>query len=244
MAENTAAMLILLTNGKSQNLTLTSAKITGSSSASKLDLPPTLTQGTFGGYGTPASTTPYQAIWSYSPDGGATLLTFTCSLSGSRGIQIVPSKTGPAAGNWTLAEEPRYDRDAWDHLTGGGGLAGGILVDMHSHIFWLPVTRHSFRKSSACAAVDRPAASTQKTKPKETIRIEYSPKNRPPRDGTVDNIAPGARCLFRLDAGLFDHRPPQLDLGGELVAVRPTRRPGARLPGRVDPSLLAAAALL
>ena len=113
MAENTAAMLILLTNGKSQNLTLTSAKITGSSSASKLDLPPTLTQGTFGGYGPPASTTPYQATWSYSPDGGATLLTFTCSLSGSRGIQIVPSKTGPAAGNWTLAEEPRDDRDAW-----------------------------------------------------------------------------------------------------------------------------------
>jgi hypothetical protein len=70
MAENTAAMLILLTNGKSQSLTLTSAKITGSSSASKLDLPPTLTQGTFGGYGTPASTTPYQATWSYSPDGG------------------------------------------------------------------------------------------------------------------------------------------------------------------------------
>jgi hypothetical protein len=67
---DTAAMLILLTNGKSQNLTLTSAKITGSSSASKLDLPPTLTQGTFGGYGTPASTTPYQATWSYSPDGG------------------------------------------------------------------------------------------------------------------------------------------------------------------------------
>ena len=111
MAENTAAMLILLTNGKSQNLTLTSAKITGSSSASTCL--PTLTQGTFGGYGTPASTTPYQATWSYSPDGGATLLTFTCSLSGSRGIQIVPSKTGPAAGNWTLAEEPRYDRDAW-----------------------------------------------------------------------------------------------------------------------------------
>jgi hypothetical protein len=91
----------------------TSAKITGSSSASKLDLPPTLTQGTFGGYGTPASTTPYQATWSYSPDGGATLLTFTCSLSGSRGIQIVPSKTGPAAGNWVLSEEPRLDRDAW-----------------------------------------------------------------------------------------------------------------------------------
>src|SRR5258708_34552893 len=107
MAENTAAMLILLTNGKSQSLTLTSAKITGSSSASKLDLPPTLTPGTFCGYGTPASPTPYQAPWSYSPDGGATLLTFPCTLSGSRGIQIVPSETGPAAGNWTPHGEPR-----------------------------------------------------------------------------------------------------------------------------------------
>src|SRR5882757_6829907 len=108
--------------------------------------------------------------------------------------------------------------------TAAARLSAGILSDMHWHIFWLPVTRHSFMKSSARAAVDRPEASTQKTRPKETIRIEYSPENRPPRDGTADNIAPGGRCLFRLDAGLFDDRPPQLDLGGKLVAVRLGRR--------------------
>jgi hypothetical protein len=110
---NTAGMLILLTNGKSQTLNLTSSKVIGSSSTSKLDLPTSLGQGTAGGYHTDASTTPYQAIWTYTPDGGATALTFTCSLNGPRGITIVPSKTGPAAGNWVLGEEPRYDREVW-----------------------------------------------------------------------------------------------------------------------------------
>jgi hypothetical protein len=38
-------------------------------------------------------------------------------------------------------------------------------------------------KSSARTTVDRPEASPQKTRPKETIRIEHSPKNRPPDGG-------------------------------------------------------------
>src|SRR5580692_7589154 len=109
--------------------------------------------------------------------------------------------------------------------TAAARLSAGILPDMHSHIFWLPVTRHSVMKSSARTAVDRPAASTQKAKPKETIRIRHSPEEPAARRRHGrDNIDPERRCLFRLDAGLFDDRPPQLDLGGELLAVRVGRR--------------------
>ncbi|HEX3982734.1 MAG TPA: hypothetical protein VHX12_03480, partial [Acidisoma sp.] len=72
-----------------------------------------LMQATYGGLGTEVSTTPYKALWSYSPDGGKTLLAFECDLSGPRGLTIVPTKTGPAAGQWTLGEEP--------HLAPEGG---------------------------------------------------------------------------------------------------------------------------
>lgn len=110
---DTAALWILLTNSKNQALTLVSSKITGSSSTSKLDLPPTMGQGTYGGLGTKPSTTPYEATWTYTPDGGKTLLTFACKLSGPKGIQITPSKSGPHAGDWTLAEQPQVEPNAW-----------------------------------------------------------------------------------------------------------------------------------
>jgi hypothetical protein len=113
MAEETKAMFIVLTNQKSVNLSLVSSKVIGSSSTPTLDLPKTFGQGSVGGYGTGASTTPYQAIWTYSPDGGQTLLTFDCKLSGSRGITIVPSQTGPQAANWKLAEALRFEPTAW-----------------------------------------------------------------------------------------------------------------------------------
>jgi hypothetical protein len=113
MAENTKAMFIVLTNPKSENLSLVSCKVIGSSSTSTLDLPKTLGRGSAGDYGTGASTTPYQVIWSYSPDGGQTLLTFDCKLSGATGITVVPSKTGPDADNWVLAESLRFEATAW-----------------------------------------------------------------------------------------------------------------------------------
>jgi hypothetical protein len=112
MAE-TKPMFIVLTNQKSQPLSLMSCKVVGSSSPNKFELPPTVGHGSLGGYGTDASTTPYEALWSYSPDGGKTLLNFDCKLNGEKGIQIVPSKTGPDAGNWTLGEQPRFEPGAW-----------------------------------------------------------------------------------------------------------------------------------
>lgn len=113
MAEQTAAMFMLLTNKKSASLSLVSCEVIGSSSTPSLHLPQTLGYGTAGGFGTEASTTPYQVIWSYSPDGGPTLLNFNCSLVGQRGITIVPTMTGPEAGNWVLGEEPRLEQGAW-----------------------------------------------------------------------------------------------------------------------------------
>ena len=113
MAEDTKAMFVVLTNQKSQALSLVSCQVKGSSSHSKFDLPPTLTHGTLGGYGTDASTTPYEALWTYSPDGGKTLLNFDCKLNGARGLTIVPTKSGPDADNWVLGETPRYEPGAW-----------------------------------------------------------------------------------------------------------------------------------
>ncbi|MBI2738346.1 MAG: hypothetical protein HYX38_17595 [Rhodospirillales bacterium] len=104
---NTAELWMLLTNGKNQALSLVSAKVIGSSSTNKVDCPQTLGTGTYGGIGTPASSTPYQVLWTYTPDGGQTLLNFSVSLNGPMGLQIVPSKSGPHAGDWTLAESPR-----------------------------------------------------------------------------------------------------------------------------------------
>lgn len=104
---NTAELWMLLTNGKNQPLTLVSAKVVGNSATNTVDCPKTLGHGTYGGIGTPASTTPYQVLFTYTPDGGQTLLNFSVSLNGPMGIQIVPSKSGPHAGDWTLAEEPR-----------------------------------------------------------------------------------------------------------------------------------------
>jgi len=107
-------MDILLTNNSNQQLTLISSELIGSSSASELNLPQTIGGGsTAGGYATPASQTPYQAIWSYSPDNGATLLTFECSLAGPDGITIVPSQTGPEANNWVIGESPSLNEGVW-----------------------------------------------------------------------------------------------------------------------------------
>ena len=62
MAEPTKGLLIVLTNTKSQSLSLVSSKVIGSSSNSKVDLPQTVGHGTLGGYGTDASTTPYEVL--------------------------------------------------------------------------------------------------------------------------------------------------------------------------------------
>lgn len=109
----TAALWLLLTNQKNQPLTLVSAKVIGSSSTKTITLPSPVGHGTYGGLGTPASTTPYEVIWTYTPDGGQTLLTFEIKLSGERGITIIPSKTGPHAGDWTLGESPSIEPGAW-----------------------------------------------------------------------------------------------------------------------------------
>ncbi len=62
-------------------MTLVSAKVIGSSSTNTVDCPKTFGHGTYGGIGTPSSTTPYQVLWTYTPDGGQTLLNFSVSLS-------------------------------------------------------------------------------------------------------------------------------------------------------------------
>lgn len=113
MADNTLALFIVLTNQTSQPLTLISSQVIGSSSESELNLPQQLGRGTAGGYGCEASTTPYQAIWTYSPDGGQTLLNFDTSLNGPRGITITPTISGPQANDWLLGEVPRKEPDAW-----------------------------------------------------------------------------------------------------------------------------------
>ncbi|QDV51839.1 hypothetical protein [Gimesia fumaroli] len=110
----TIPMAILLTNNTTQELTLTNKQLIGSSTTSSFDLPPELAGGsTAGGYSAPASKTPYQAIWTYSPDGGKTELTFQCDLSGPNGITIIPSKTGPDADKWELSEEPTLESGVW-----------------------------------------------------------------------------------------------------------------------------------
>ena len=92
---------------------LVSANVIGSSSAKSIYLPPQVGHGTYGGLGTPASTTPYQVVWTYTPDGGHTQLTFNIRIVGERGISITPSKSGPQAGNWTLSESPQIEPGAW-----------------------------------------------------------------------------------------------------------------------------------
>jgi hypothetical protein len=110
----TAGMDILLTNNGTQQLTLISSNLTGSSSSSQLVLPQTIGgDSTDGGYSTMASRTPYQAKWSYSPDNGKTLLSFECNLSGPKGITIIPSQTGPEANNWVLGEAPSLVEGVW-----------------------------------------------------------------------------------------------------------------------------------
>jgi hypothetical protein len=110
---DTAALWILLTNMKNQPLTLVSSKVIGSSSATKIDLPSPIGHATYGGLGVPGSTTPYQVTWTYSPDGGQTLLTFDVKLSGPKGITIIPLKSGPHAGDWIIGEEPHPYPGAW-----------------------------------------------------------------------------------------------------------------------------------
>jgi hypothetical protein len=109
-------MLILLTNNKDPNTVckLVSATIVSSSSEKNLNLPPQMQRGTYGGYGTDFSATPYVATWVYTPDNGPTQLSFECRLDGPRGLTITPTKTGPTAGNWLLGEEPHIEPNgAW-----------------------------------------------------------------------------------------------------------------------------------
>ena len=116
-AGNSAALWLLLTNDNKKTpppiLTLVSAKVIGSSSVKTIYLPPQVGHGTYGGLGTPASTTPYQVIWTYTPDGGQTVLTFDIRIVGERGISITPSKSGPQADQWTLSESPQIEPGAW-----------------------------------------------------------------------------------------------------------------------------------
>lgn len=109
----TAALTILLTNSSSQNLTLKSCKVIGSSSASTLKLPETLTRGTYGGLGLPSSETPYSAEWVYTPDDGNTLLSFITSLNGPTGLTIIPAETGHDARFWQLGEGPDLTNEGW-----------------------------------------------------------------------------------------------------------------------------------
>ncbi|QDT43734.1 hypothetical protein Pan241w_38380 [Gimesia alba] len=110
----TIPLAILLTNNSQKQLTLTNKQLIGSSTTSSFDLPPELAGGsTAGGYGAPASKTPYQAIWTYSPDNGQTELSFQCALIGPNGITIIPSKTGPQADQWELSEEPTLEGGVW-----------------------------------------------------------------------------------------------------------------------------------
>src|SRR5215475_9598627 len=98
---DTAGLLILLTNQKSQELTLVQ------SSPSSVKFPPKVPgNSTAGGFGHDRSPTPYDVSWAYSPDGGATRLVFNCHLEGPNGISIAQAKTGPQAGQWSLAEGP------------------------------------------------------------------------------------------------------------------------------------------
>ncbi len=110
---NTPALMILLTNSTPQELSLVSSKVTGSSSASSIDLPKTIDRGTNGGLSLPGSTTPYSVEWTYTPDNGSTLLKFITSLSGATGLTINPSETGSGASSWQLGESPEITNDGW-----------------------------------------------------------------------------------------------------------------------------------
>ena len=111
--KKTASLHMLLTNRSAQALELMSSSIVGNSNIKKLPVYKQISSGaTTGGY-VPGSDSPYTAEWSYSPDGGKTLLSFRCELSGPRGITIIPSKSGPGAGNWALSEEPKWSEGEW-----------------------------------------------------------------------------------------------------------------------------------
>ncbi|MEJ8475158.1 hypothetical protein [Roseibium algae] len=109
----TPALMILLTSSSSETLTLKSCKVTGSSSASSLDLPKTINRGTYGGLGFPSSATPYNVEWTYTPDGGSTLLTFNTVLNGPTGLTVTPSETGKNASAWQLGEGPSLSKEGW-----------------------------------------------------------------------------------------------------------------------------------
>ena len=110
----TAQMDILLTNNSSESLVLMNSGINSSNGLSSLGLPATIPAGsTAGGYSIPVSVSPYEAIWKYSPDGGNTMLIFTCSLSGPHGISITPSVTGSNSVKWSLSESPSLQDGIW-----------------------------------------------------------------------------------------------------------------------------------
>jgi hypothetical protein len=104
-----AQLDIYLVNNSSEKLNLISSSLTGNSNANNLtNLPQTIPSGTTTAFLTvaPASDTSYTAVWTYSPDNGATLLTFNCFIAGSSEFDcnITPSMTGTSAAYWLLAE--------------------------------------------------------------------------------------------------------------------------------------------
>lgn len=109
---NTATMNITIKNNSSSTLTLQSSSISGT--LQPLSLPASLASMSSGTGNINAWVTPYQAAWTYSPDGGQTELAFTCSLSATGGITIVPSASGPAAGNWQIGESPALVDGVWE----------------------------------------------------------------------------------------------------------------------------------
>jgi hypothetical protein len=110
----TAKMGITLTNNSNETLSLISSSLTGNSNAAILNLPQTLPpKSKSSSYVVPASVSPYEAIWTYSPDNGNTSLTFSCSLSGPEGITITPSMTGTYGSSWADAESPSMQDGVW-----------------------------------------------------------------------------------------------------------------------------------
>ena len=106
---DTSALLILLTNQKSQELSLVA------SAPPSVQFPKKLPgNSTAGGFGHARSPSPYDVSWTYSPDGGASRLIFNCSLNGPNGITIAQAKTDPQSGQWSLSEGPqKLDEYTW-----------------------------------------------------------------------------------------------------------------------------------
>jgi len=110
----TAGMRIKLANSSASILSLKSSSISGSASLQSLALPASLAAGSDGAGTIPASVTPYQVTWTYATETGDAELAFSCSVSGTSGINIVPSASGSSSGNWQLGESPALVNGVWE----------------------------------------------------------------------------------------------------------------------------------